>query len=120
MTKFCSKLPKKKSSLLTMYCNSCCKLHEPDFVKAGIHYTAFAQIFAPIFSLEESVYTGISKSQPEDFGQWDKKTDFTETHVVYYRHRLVIFTLHIVFICHASSSNEARALCDFNCVGNNR
>lgn len=101
---------------------SCCKLHKSGFVKAGIHCTTFAQILAPNWSLEELVNIAESNSLSEDFGQLEE-TDFTDGHKLhFYLHSFrlwshsfegVSFRAHIVFICHASSSNEACVLCDF-------
>lgn len=55
------------------------------FIKAGIHYTNFAQIFAPICSLKASTLVAKSQSQSADFRQ-SELTDFKENHVVYVGH----------------------------------
>ncbi len=50
----------------------------------------FAQIFAPIYSLDVSTLVAGSHHWSEDFGQLEL-TDFTENHVVYHGHRLIFF-----------------------------
>lgn len=56
-------------------------------IKAGILYTTFAQIFALVYSMEESILVGESESKFAVFGQ-SELTDFTENRAVYDGHRL--------------------------------
>lgn len=66
-------------------------------LKAGIHYTAFVQVFFGLtFSLDESALVAECQSQSAVCGQ-SELTDFRENHVVFEGHRLYFFNIMIPF-----------------------
>ncbi len=66
---------------------------EKHSLKAGIQYMTFAQIFASIYSLDESKLVTKNQNQSADFGQLEL-TDLAENHILYDEHgfQIIIFS----------------------------
>ncbi len=73
---------------------------EKHSLKAGIQYMTFAQIFASIYSLDESKLVTKNQNQSADFGQLEL-TDLAENHILYDEHgfQIIIFFSSRLWIC---------------------